>query len=307
MRFPVMIGAVLALALAASAEAQTKASRVYDTSRYVIAFGSDVIPVRSVSGGVVRETTADGTLARRIGSTVIVPLTFESDLQGTLRPWVADSLNRPGTIVRTAELLQVGYGGRVESVRVLRDAVVSRVTFPALDVNARGPAYVTVELRPQEVSEQAGARKTALRASRTVQPLANDFELEIDGLPTQRVLRIEPLTWTLEPATTTMDRSRDAVSRATASIGNLQLVIMESDFLPWRDWHESLVIEGRSGSLDEKSGTLTLLTPDRQRPLLVVELHGLGISSLNRESQPANADTVRTFVAEMYVERISIR
>lgn len=228
----------------------------------------------------------------------IVPLSFDSDLSGSLLPWVADSVEKPGMIRRDARIFLPD--GRV---RVLKDAVVSKVTLPALDAASKARAFVSLELRPLTISYSEGPASTVSTSEASETLREAGFRLDIQGLPTNGISRIAPLTWTLRQPAQTVSRDRALRTAPGASIGDLRVYIPEAHALPWEHWLRSSL----QGDNEERSGTLTLLPFRGDKPLLQVELHGLGIYDLQREPPQANAARLNRLVAGLYVERIAIR
>lgn len=312
-----VIASVILIPAISCAQTTTKTATRYTVYQsQVLSFegARGIIPIRSVSGGfvqgkVVEQLLADGSTQKRIGGIITIPLTFESGLSGTLLPWVADSLQQPGVIARNARVSLLDAEYRERSARVLENAIVSRVSFPALDASAKSAAYVTLELRPRSVSYRDGSGSALTSISRTSSSMmAANFRLEIDGLPTGSVRRIEPLTWTLpDPGASAIGDSREyETAPSPASIGSLKLHADMSDIEPWHDWYESSVIKGNTSETSERNGRLSLLSADLSRSLLDVELGGLGIFSLQQTPAEANADTLNEFTVELYVQRIAI-
>jgi len=63
------------------------------------------------------------------------------------------------------------------------------------------------------------------------------------------------------------------------SFPDLEITFAEVSVESWQKWHEDFVIKGNNSEKDEKSGTLTLLSPNGQK-MASIKLLGLGIFNL---------------------------
>jgi hypothetical protein len=75
----------------------------------------------------------------------------------------------------------------------------------------------------------------------------------------------------------------------------------------WEEWFDSFVIKGNNDEGQEKTGSITFLSPTMTDELLTIELSNLGIFSLKSEKAEANADQVQRMTAELYCESISVK
>ena len=64
------------------------------------------------------------------------------------------------------------------------------------------------------------------------------------------------------------------------SFPDLEITFAQVSVESWQKWHEDFVIKGNNSEKDEKSGTLTLLSPNGQK-MASIKLLGLGIFNLS--------------------------
>ncbi|HET6840509.1 MAG TPA: hypothetical protein VFK06_02310 [Candidatus Angelobacter sp.] len=86
---------------------------------------------------------------------------------------------------------------------------------------------------------------------------------------------------------------------------NLRIELASASAESWRTWFRSFVIAGNSSSANEKSGSLSLLTPNLASVLATISFQNLGIFRL--ENAPAEASgEVSRLVADLYCERMDL-
>src|SRR5262249_14886234 len=86
---------------------------------------------------------------------------------------------------------------------------------------------------------------------------------------------------------------------------NLRIELASASAESWRAWFGSFVIDGNSSSANEKTGTLSFLTPHMANAVATNTLHHLGIFRL--ENEPADTSgAVMRVVAELYCERMEL-
>jgi len=86
---------------------------------------------------------------------------------------------------------------------------------------------------------------------------------------------------------------------------NLRIELAASSAETWRAWFSTFVIAGNSTTANEKSGSLSFLTPNLASVLATISFQNLGIFRL--EAAPAAASgEVSRLVADLYCERMDL-
>ena len=190
--------------------------------------------------------------------------------------------------------MRVDANGRPVSRREFVKAVVAETTIPKLDASSHDTVYVTVNLVPEltrDVTPPAtlpphgpGHHPTTL--------ISSNFRLSIGGLDCTKVFKIDSFTVTQSAA-------------GALEFSNLQIELATASAESWRAWFRSFVTAGNSSSANEKSGSLSFLTPNLASVLATISLHNLGIFRL--EKAPAEASReVSHLVANLYCERMDL-
>ncbi len=189
------------------------------------------------------------------------------------------------------------------------NALLTETTIPACDASSKEPAYLTLKFAPELTRSQPGTGKLDGAAEKKQKPWTpSAFRLAIDGLPCNRVSKIESLTIKQLVTESAIGDIRDYEKEpAKLEIPNLKITFDEADIGPWSDWFDHFVVQGFSGEADEKNGTLTFLAPNLKTALAHIELKNLGIFKLSKHKYEAAADASRKVTAELYCERMSFK
>jgi hypothetical protein len=170
------------------------------------------------------------------------------------------------------------------------NAHISTTTFPALDTSSKEPAYLSLHFSPENIQAKKGTGKLTLD-SLGKQELwrTSHFRLEIDGLETAHVRRIDPFAIETAPGP----------ERGKIDFPDLKIYIAPPA-QDWIDWHKDFVIDGHHGEQNEKNGQLLFVAPDLETELAQVDLHNLGIFRLSTEN--GAGDQSGLIVVDLYCE-----
>ena len=292
-------------------------SRTSPVGRFALLL--DGIPcgfVHAVSGGAV---TADVVTAPARGSGFdekhLGPVRYEEiavqlDLSCDVRvyDWIAATLKRSFSR-RNGSIVAIDAAGKAVSEQEFVRGLVSEVAFPALDGSSKEPAYLTVKIAPELTRLKKGSGKP-IKAAPGVKPKlwpASSFKLEIDGLETKRVSKVEALTIKQSSVRETIGDTRRAVKEpGNVEFPNLRVTFPQIDADTWAAWFDDFVVKGSNGPLQERGGTLTFLSADSKTRLGALGFFNLGIFRLGPEPRQAGSETVARLVADLYCERMEL-
>ena len=224
---------------------------------------------------------------------------------GSLADWIEATLGgtldrRDGAIVAT----DAQY--KEQSRPEFASALITQVTFPALDGASKDAAYMTVKLQPEYTSRakgsggQLGAKTTAKKW------LRSNFRLTLGDLDCSRVTKIDSLKIERKMVEDEIGAQRGyAKQPGNFEVSDLVVTLPEAYAQDFVDWHEDFVIKGNCSDGDELKGKLELLAPDLMTVLGTIELSNVGIFAITDGTSNTAAEAIRTIKAEMYVERVS--
>jgi hypothetical protein len=270
--------------------------------------------VRSASGGnavadvVVEPPDAAGLVNKHLGQVryddaeVVAGL----DLHAAFYHWIGSSFS--GTATRKdGSIVAVDFNYKEVAAKDFFQALVTEVTFPALDAASKDVGLLTVKLSPGYVRYRkgSGAKVSGTASKKAKQWLASNFRVELGDLPCDRVVAVDSFTCKVEPDES-HGETRDIVrTPGRMEIPNLRLMIAATDADAWVDWHKSFVIDGSCGPDQELAGSLQFLTPD-MKELARLDLSGVGIFRLATDDATADADTVAKVVVDLYCEAMDL-
>jgi len=237
-----------------------------------------------------------------------ITVTCGQGMSKVLYAWLADTLD--GNFSRKNGAVVGGdYYGERERVNFY-NALVSEITFPALDAGSKDPCFLTVKLSPEYTQWVAG-QKTASGPGTTGAPqkkwLPANFALQIDGLDCTRVEAIAPLTVRLAGEENAVGETRDYEKQpAWLDVPNLVVTMADTHADTFVAWLEDFVIKGHNAPGAAKHGTLEYLSPTLQEVYLTLTFQNLGIIKLTR-LPVTGADKIRRVRAEMYCEQIGLQ
>jgi hypothetical protein len=296
--------------------------------------GKDAGPLRSFSGGdgfadVVAEPSQTYFAKKHIANVKWTPLKLAVGfpMSAVLSDWIEETLN--GKYVRhNGAVDQRDAQGAAAGRVTFTNARISAVTFPALDGSSKEGAYLTLELTPDQVGRGKGAGAKPGVLPKQKPWLASGFRLELDGLVTNRVSRIDgftirqtildspigsirtPALAAAAPAPAApappLAATRARLAEPTSvEFPNLSVTLASAGAASWKAWFEDFVVNGHSADANEKNGTLRFLGTDLKEELAALHLYNVGIFQLTT-MPPASATAVARVVAGLYCERIEL-
>lgn len=294
----VQLGSVLLMIPSLGAAAD---NRTYAAGRFALDIGGiGTIYLKSVEGGnavqapVIRGARADKYPDKSPSAVRYEDATVELQvpIPRGLWDWV-NTFSSPGQVpTRTLTVSTMDFNNTEKSRRVFEDSVISFMELPALDGSSKDPGYVKMSFavgRAKDNAGTAGAKTppSADKASSKVW-LQSNFRLTIDGLATNRVSKIDPITIKHSP-------------KGQLEYSNLVITVADVDSESWKVWAAQSV----DGKPVEKNGKLELLAPNLKDVILTVSLEGLGVVRLISEKSEANADQIQRRKVELYVEKLT--
>lgn len=193
---------------------------------------------------------------------------------------------------KSGAMMRVGTGGRPVSRREFVKAVIADASIPKLDASSHDTVYITVNLVPDLTRDVTPPATLPPTSGHPNTLMSSNFRLSIGGLDCTKVSKIDSFTVTQSVT-------------GGLKFPNLRIELAASSAESWRTWFRSFVIAGDSSSANEKSGSLSFLTPNLASALATVSFQNLGIFRL--EEAPAEAGgQVSRLVADLYCERMDL-
>jgi len=277
--------------------------------------GLDCGFVQAVSGGAVTADVvtapaqASGFAEKHLGPVRYEEIALQLDLSCDARvyDWIAASLTRK-FLRKDGSIVATDAAGKAVSEQAFTHGLVTEVTVPALDGASKEACYLTLKVAPETTQLKKGSGKVKpIAVKKKQQWLASNFKLEIDGLETKRVSRVDALTVKISAARDAAGELRRPAREPTSvEFPNLRVAFAQADAKTWSSWFDDFVVKGNNDSSKERGGKLTFLAADGKTRLGALAFFNLGIFRLAPEPRPAGAETVARLVADLYCERMEL-
>lgn len=207
--------------------------------------------------------------------------------------WVSDSVAE-SVPVRSGEIHVTDKSYRSLLARDFSSAVVTEVTFPRCDASSADSSSLSVTFRPEAIRQRSKGTQLAKVSTAPNMWQAANFLLSVDGLPAERVSRVEAFTW---KQTVARDGSADV------EVPNIVITVSIVDFQPWEEWFQEGFNLGVGQEL-QREGTLRYLGSDLATELGVVQFAGLTPVKLSHPIGEASKDAITRFEVEMSCKRM---
>lgn len=202
------------------------------------------------------------------------------------------------------------YNMAPKSARRFHNALITETTIPACDGSSKEPAYMTVKYAPEftRYEKPSGGSSQYGEFGKMEQKiwLPSNFRLDVDGLDCTRVNKVDSFTVKQTAVTDDIGDARDYMKEpGKLEFPNIKVSLAEVTSEKWWAWHEDFVIRGNNGPTNEKTATLTMLSPNREDELCVLTFKNMGIFKLSADKAEANADQIKRVTAELYCEEMT--
>jgi hypothetical protein len=185
-----------------------------------------------------------------------------------LYEWVKDSFDKSyarkdGTVVAA------DFNFKPVASASFFQALITEVGVPTLDSTSKDPAYMVLKFAPTETRFKAPPDKAPGPAPK---PQPTNFRLEIDGLDTSRVSKVDAFTIKQSAV-----QGSDGTLSAVEDVPNLSVWVDADPKGSWTAWEDDFVRNGNSGDDKERSGSLIFLDPGGKQELFRLSFSHLGV------------------------------
>jgi phage tail-like protein len=275
--------------------------------------------VKSVSGGaisaeVINEPSGpDYFVKKHIGQPKYEDITLQigMNMNKSVYEWIA-SIMTMNYQRKNGAIIYCDYNLNATKRLEFNNALITEVTFPACDGANKEPAYITLKIAPEYIRNTAASGKLTGGYGKIDQKvwLPSNFRFNIDNLGTanNKVNKVEAITIKQTVVTDDIGDARDYLKEpGKLEFPNIVITVAEVTAQPLVDWHKSFVIEGNNDELQERSGYLELLSPNRQQVFIRLDFKNVGIFRQVPDKIEANADAIKRLKAEFYCERMMMQ
>ena len=204
--------------------------------------------------------------------------------------WIQNSFDK-GSVRKNGAVISADFNLNEKARREFTNALITEVTFPALDGASKDPAYLTVTFSPDSVADVPPSG-LPVQAARQKAWLPANFRLVIDGVDTTRVASIDSFTWKQK-----IIENPTGGSSVVLDAGDLGVFFPSASLPSWQRWYDNFAVGG--DATDERHGILELV--GASGAVLDLDLSNLGIYQLKGDTLGSSA---RRFKVKCYCERL---
>jgi hypothetical protein len=289
---------------------------VASSRHFVMSLDDHTTRLRNFEGGNIEgevETFDRGpqqTALKHISAIRFEPFTIGVGLSmgAPLADWITTSLDLAHT--RKDGFVVTALDGKAQSYCHFKHTLIEEITVPTLDATSREPAYLKVRFQPEEITYGQG--DDAVFESgvdiRQKNWLGANFRLRLGDLPCQRVSKIDAFTIRQRIVESNVGQLLSGPTKEPINIEypNIKVTFAAADVGPWQEFFSKFVIRGQNDQDNEIHGTLEFLDPALQDILGSVTFSQVGIFSLKPTGIDANGEASPQYVAELYVEKMTL-
>ncbi|ACY17163.1 phage tail protein [Haliangium ochraceum] len=277
---------------------------------------SETTWLKSVDGGGVKGSVMEEPLSlattplKHLATVEIEPLSLEIGMSASspIFRWIQDSWNSKFSR-RNGSIIHADFNLDALIEQSFQDALVSEVTFPALDGSDKSPAYINMKLQPERMELKSGDKRKIKGVDSQKQKLwtPSSFRLEIEGIDCKHVNKIDSFTVKQKIKQLYIGSSRYPELEPTGvEFPKLSLSIGAAHARDFMAWHEAFVVKGDKDPKHQKTGALEFLDPATAKTIFSIQLNNIGINALSLEKSDANAESIKRFNIELYIESMDL-
>lgn len=228
-----------------------------------------------------------------------------------LQDWIESSLNMQFKR-KSGELKAADFQRQTRHIREFKDALLTKIVFPAGDGAAKEAAFATLGFSPWRVDNRPGDGSTVSNPVdvRQKEWHPSDFNFTVDGLDRacSKISKFEAIEIKQSVVTDFIGREREYFREpGKIDFPNIKITMSEDSSHAFFDWYRDFVVAGRNTDADHKTGSVSYLNRTREKELLTLDLYGLGIYKISAAPRNHKEDKIASVTVEMYCESIGAK
>jgi len=235
------------------------------------------------------------------------PITIETilPLSPALAACVADLCTNQ-TNPKTLQLTNLDSSGSVVGTSLqARNAQLTEMRFPALDAGSKDTLRLTLVFVAEQIRAAPTTATTTPTTRHAAAPSVSNFQINITGLNTSRVSRIEPfIIKRVLPNDNIGILRQPTVQSNPTTFPDLSLNFGEVSPTDWSTWRDDFFVNGKHLESDEKDGSLLILASDLHTVLFSLQLSHIGLLCFS--SQPDANNLPNRPRADLYCEQMTV-
>ena len=260
-------------------------------------------------GNVVEEALGTGVeLVKHISTVDIEPMSIELGMQDSLPilGWIQKSWKMQYER-KNGHLLHADFGMKTALEYKYYNALLTEVTFPALDAVGKDAAQLKVKMQPETIALVNGdnnrLRAQAVGASKEKLWNVSCFQFELEGHDVSMVSKID--SFTVKQGVKAYHTGRDRYAHwepTKLTFPDLAIYLSAAHSSDTRAWYQKMIDGAKDPSM-QTTGAIKFLAPNKRDVVFEIHLAGVGIKSWTidkseRQDQPKRVK-IELFISSM--------
>lgn len=290
-------------------------TRNYSAASFALELeGTAVGFLRTVEGGepvgTVVEEAADssGIVKKHVGTVVYQPIviSFGAGMASVVYQWISDVLSRKAP-AKSGAIIFADYNYKETSRIEFDQALVTEISFPAVDAQSKDMASFTLTLQPQVTRTNttlAGNSVSGFGTKTLTKLNVGNFLFKISGLEIAcaRINAVNPIVVQQPVIAASGGTPRKS---APVDVQNFEFTVAESHGKDFVDWADDFLVKGNNTQASERSGSLEYRDPTHNTALFTLAFSNLGIVKAYRLRSEEGATVLARIGVELYCEQMS--
>lgn len=255
----------------------------------------------------------DYLVKKQIGNVKYNPIEIQCGLSMAtpLKEWIEASLAM-NYLRKSGEIKTANFKRQTKSIREFKDALLTKIVFPAGDATSKEAAFATLGFHPWITRDKPGDNSVVDNPADMQQKAYHptDFKFNVDSLEkgSAKVSKVDALEIKQTAVSDQVGAERDyLLEPGKVEVPNVKITLSDAFADDYKAWFEQFVINGINEDKDHKTGTMVYLNRTRQKELLTLTFSGLGIYKLAAAPSVNNEDKIKAVTVEMYCEAIQAK
>ena len=292
-------------------------NRTYSAASFALELEGTVAGfLRTVEGGepwgqVIREAAdTSGIVKKHVGKVQYQPivLTFGAGMASGVYQWISEMLSGKAS-AKNGAIVFSDYNFKETSRLEFDNAVITEISFPAVDGESKDLASFTLTLQPQvtrTTTASAGKAAKGFGTQKVTKWNVANFVFKVAGLEkaSSRVNAIDAIViqqGVIQPSADTPARD----NRPDLDIQDIRFSVAENDGKDFLDWANDFLVKGNNDQSGERSGSLEYRDPAMKMTLFTLTFSNLGITKAYRLRSQEGAAVKARIGVELYCEQMS--
>jgi len=290
--------------------------RSYSAGHFMLSLDGEPAMLKDFDGGNIKAEVVTMNMgpynlaAKSISTLKFEPFTINVGMSmgKSLYQWIKASMDK-AHIRKDGYIVSGSFDYKAMAYRHFRDALITEITFPALDAASKESAFFGIKFDPEAIEYKPGdnADLKGVINAKQKKWMCSMFSVELGGLPCKRISKVDSFTIKQNVVEDPVGEFRvNQKAAAALEIPNLKFTISMADADPWQKWFEDFVIKGDNGQDKELNGVINFLDATGHTVLGSINLKQVGIFSMSVAKIEANKAGIAQFTVELYVEDMSL-